>query len=50
MRRRALDQVGGFSTDSRSEDLATGIRLIALGWQGVFAREAQSRALPQQVR
>ena len=45
MRRRALDQVGGFATDSLSEDLATGIRLIALGWQGVFLPEKLSAGL-----
>ncbi|SAY38381.1 glycosyltransferase family 2 protein [Candidatus Synechococcus spongiarum] len=45
MRRRALDQVGGFSTDSLSEDLATGIRLIALGWQGLFLPEKLSAGL-----
>ena len=45
MRRRALDQVGGFSTDSLSEDLATGIRLIALGWRGLFLPEKLSAGL-----
>lgn len=45
MRRQALDQVGGFSTDSLSEDLATGIRLIALGWQGLFLPEKLSAGL-----
>lgn len=45
MRRRALDQVGGFSTDSLSEDLATGIRLVALGWQGLFLPEKLSAGL-----
>ncbi|KKZ15430.1 MAG: hypothetical protein TH68_00360 [Candidatus Synechococcus spongiarum 142] len=45
MRRRALDQVGGFSTDSLSEDLATGIQLIALGWQGLFLPEKLSAGL-----
>ena len=45
MRRQALDQVGGFSTDSLSEDLATGIQLIALGWQGMFLPEKLSAGL-----
>ena len=45
MRRQALDQVGGFSTDSLSEDLATGVRLIALGWQGLFLPEKLSAGL-----
>ena len=45
MRRQALDEVGGFSTDSLSEDLATGIRLIALGWQGLFLPEKLSAGL-----
>lgn len=45
MRRQALDQVGGFSTDSLSEDLATGIRLVALGWQGLFLPEKLSAGL-----
>ena len=45
MRRQALDQVGGFSTDSLSEDLATGIKLIAQGWQGIFLPEKLSAGL-----
>lgn len=45
MRRRALLEVGGFETGTTSEDLATGIRLVAAGYRGVYVPEKLSAGL-----
>ncbi|MEB3333362.1 MAG: glycosyltransferase [Cyanobacteriota bacterium] len=45
MRRRALLDVGGFETGTTSEDLATGIRLVAAGHRGIYVPEKLSAGL-----
>jgi cellulose synthase (UDP-forming) len=45
LRRRALDQVGGFATGSVSEDIHTSLRLHAAGWQSVFVPETLAYGL-----
>ncbi len=45
MRRRALLQVGGFDTQTPSEDLATGIRIAAAGHRCVYLNEKLSAGL-----
>ncbi|XGV99926.1 MAG: glycosyltransferase [Leptolyngbya sp. BL-A-14] len=54
MRRRALQDVGGFVTQSVSEDLFTGIRIAAKGYQVIYLDENLSaglvpEAMPAQV-
>ena len=39
LRRRALDEIGGFATGSITEDMLTSIRLHARGWSSVYHRE-----------
>ena len=39
LRRRALDDIGGFPTGSITEDMLTSIRLHARGWRSVYHRE-----------
>jgi len=45
VRRQALLAVGGFETGTPSEDLATGIRLTAAGWQCLFVPDKLSAGL-----
>jgi cellulose synthase (UDP-forming) len=45
MRRQALLAVGGFETGTTSEDLATGLRLVAAGQRGVYVPEKLSAGL-----
>jgi len=45
VRRRALEEIGGFVTDSLSEDYFTGIRLSAKGYQLVYLDEKLSAGL-----
>jgi cellulose synthase (UDP-forming) len=45
MRCSSLRQVGGFETQTASEDLATGIRLIAAGYRGLYLPEKLSAGL-----
>lgn len=39
LRRRALDDIGGFATQSITEDMLTSIRLHAEGWDSIFHDE-----------
>jgi cellulose synthase (UDP-forming) len=39
MRRKALDDVGGFATSSITEDMLTSIRIHAKGWSSVYHNE-----------
>jgi cellulose synthase (UDP-forming) len=39
MRRKALDDIGGFATGSITEDMMTSIRLQAKGWSSVYHNE-----------
>ncbi len=45
MRRKALEEIGGFVTESISEDYFTGIRLSAQGHQLIYLREKLSAGL-----
>ena len=45
MRREALDRVGGFETGTPAEDLATGIRLTALGYRNRYLARKLSAGL-----
>lgn len=45
MRHQALLAVGGFETATTSEDLATGIRLVAAGYRGLYVAEKLSAGL-----
>lgn len=39
MRRKALDDIGGFATESVTEDLLTSVRIHAKGWASVYHHE-----------
>jgi cellulose synthase (UDP-forming) len=39
VRRKALDDIGGFATESITEDMLTSIRLHAKGWSSVYHNE-----------
>jgi cellulose synthase (UDP-forming) len=45
MRREALDRVGGFDTGTPAEDLATGIRITALGYRNRYLNRKLSAGL-----
>ena len=45
MRCKCLEKVGGFETQTASEDLATGIRIIAAGYRGIYVPEKLSAGL-----
>ena len=45
MRRAALDDVGGFSTSSITEDMLTSIRIHARGWSSVYHNEGLAYGL-----
>jgi cellulose synthase (UDP-forming) len=45
VRRKALEQVGGFETATPSEDLATGIRIAAAGYRNHYLSEKLSAGL-----
>lgn len=45
MRRAALEAVGGFDTGTTSEDLATGLRLVAAGYRGLYVAEKLSAGM-----
>jgi cellulose synthase (UDP-forming) len=49
VRRSALNEVGGFVTDSLSEDYFTGIRLAARGYQLLYLDEKLSEAWQQTI-
>lgn len=45
VRRRALEEIGGFVTDSLSEDYFTGVRLSAQGYRLIYLDEKLSAGL-----
>lgn len=45
VRRQALDAIGGFVTESLSEDYFTGIRIAAAGYQLIYLNEKLSQGL-----
>lgn len=44
-RKRALEEIGGFATETITEDLHTSVRLYKRGWQGVYHNELLSSGL-----
>jgi cellulose synthase (UDP-forming) len=44
-RKRALDEIGGFATETITEDLHTSVRLYKAGWKGVYHNELLSSGL-----
>lgn len=44
-RKRALDEIGGFATETITEDLHTSVRLYKAGWNGVYHNELLSSGL-----
>lgn len=45
LRRSALDEVGGFSTATATEDIHTAVRMHARGWKSVFVSEVLASGL-----
>ncbi len=45
IRRSALDEIGGFSTDSITEDIETSLKLHARGWRSAFYGESLAYGL-----
>jgi len=45
LRRAALNEVGGFATETITEDLHTSVRLCKRGWRGVYHNELLSHGL-----
>jgi len=39
LRRKALDEIGGFATESITEDMLTSVRIHAKGWSSVYHNE-----------
>ena len=44
-RRRALSEIGGFATETITEDVHTGLRLHALGWESLYYNKSLSAGL-----
>lgn len=45
LRRAAIDDVGGFSTATATEDIHTAVRMHARGWHSVFVSEVRASGL-----
>ncbi len=45
IRREALEEIGGFATDTITEDVETSVRLYSKGWNGVYHNEVLSHGL-----
>ncbi len=51
LRRKALDDIGGFATGTVTEDLHTSIRLHSRGWRSVYHRESLAHGIaPQELK
>jgi cellulose synthase/poly-beta-1,6-N-acetylglucosamine synthase-like glycosyltransferase len=48
VRRRAIDDVGGFSTATATEDIHTAVRMHARGWRSVYLAEVLASGLEVQ--
>ncbi len=48
LRRKALDDIGGFATETVTEDMHTSIKLHAKGWKSVYHRESLAYGLAAQ--
>jgi len=49
LRRKALDEIGGFATETVTEDMHTGLRLQKRGWEVVFYNRTLARGLAPQT-
>ncbi len=49
IRRRALEEVGGFATESITEDMHTGLRLQKKGWRVLYYNRTLARGLGPQT-
>jgi cellulose synthase (UDP-forming) len=49
LRRSALDQIGGFATETVTEDMHTGLRLQKRGWRVVYYNATVARGLAPQT-
>ncbi|HEY8741366.1 MAG TPA: glycosyltransferase [Candidatus Dormibacteraeota bacterium] len=49
IRRKALEQIGGFATETVTEDLHTSIKLHRLGWESAYEREVLALGLAPQT-
>src|SRR5579863_305832 len=49
LRRTALDEIGGFATESITEDMHTGLRLQKKGWKVVYYNRTVARGLAPQT-
>ncbi|HSA54914.1 MAG TPA: glycosyltransferase family 2 protein [Gemmatimonadaceae bacterium] len=49
IRRRALDDVGGFATETITEDMHTGLRMQQRGWEVVYYNRSVARGLAPQT-
>ncbi|HEV2287832.1 MAG TPA: glycosyltransferase family 2 protein [Candidatus Acidoferrales bacterium] len=49
LRRKALEEIGGFATESITEDMHTGLRLQKKGWKVVYYNSTVARGLAPQT-
>lgn len=49
LRRRALDAVGGFATETVTEDMHTSLRMQKLGWETIYHNRTVARGLAPQT-
>ena len=49
LRRTALEEIGGFATETVTEDMHTGLRLQKRGWEVVFYNQTLARGLAPQT-
>ena len=49
LRRKALEEIGGFATESITEDMHTGLRLQKKGWKVVYYNRTVARGLAPQT-
>lgn len=49
LRRKALDEIGGFATETVTEDMHTGLRLQKRGWRVVYFNATVARGLAPQT-
>jgi cellulose synthase (UDP-forming) len=49
LRRKALEEIGGFATESITEDMHTGLRLQKKGWRVIYYNRTVARGLAPQT-
>jgi cellulose synthase (UDP-forming) len=45
IRRKAIDEIGGFAEETITEDIHTALRLHAKGWHSVYYNKTMARGL-----